>query len=280
MGELSLSNFPAAAKQGTHVYYPKLSPGKPLCLLRNQDHSFWIYSAWWATLCWHYLWNSSGIQRSKLNYRASSDSDDTQWYGYSFTLLRLGDCNFCCCCWFFSDKNIIILNCNSLSHGQIWNVCKDEVLWPGTRHKDCRSTCWCRQQLSPSLEDVPLVEFMYPVFTCMPGGLPHAIQVSLLLCPLPVEHYYFPFVYRFSPLGLVSGWWIQLLYKACVKRSNSREKDATLGCHYPVLQMRPPTSLPTPQDMFKRSCGNTKTLVALENFSRNSNHLGIYLLVR
>ena len=40
-------------------------------------------------------------------------------------------------------------------------------------------------------EAVPLVEFMYLVFTRMPGGVT-VDDVGLLLCPLSVECYYLP----------------------------------------------------------------------------------------
>ena len=37
-------------------------------------------------------------------------------------------------------------------------------------------------------EDVPLVEFMYTVFTCMPGGVTEG-DSGQLLCPLSVERH-------------------------------------------------------------------------------------------
>ena len=40
-------------------------------------------------------------------------------------------------------------------------------------------------------EDVPLVEFIYLVFTRTPGGVTVGFR-SLLLCPLSIERYYFP----------------------------------------------------------------------------------------
>ena len=38
------------------------------------------------------------------------------------------------------------------------------------------------------IKDVPLVEFIYPVFTCMPDGVALG-DSGLLLCPLSVERY-------------------------------------------------------------------------------------------
>ena len=46
-----------------------------------------------------------------------------------------------------------------------------------------------------AVEDVLLVEFMFFVFTRMPGGVTEGRFRSLLLCPLSVERYYFPFFF-------------------------------------------------------------------------------------
>ena len=51
-------------------------------------------------------------------------------------------------------------------------------------------TSW-RHWGHPFFDDVPLVEFMYLVFTRMPGGVT-VDDVGLLLCPLSVECYYLP----------------------------------------------------------------------------------------
>ena len=40
-------------------------------------------------------------------------------------------------------------------------------------------------------DDVPVVEFIYLVFTCMPGGVTVG-DSGLLLCPLSVECYLLP----------------------------------------------------------------------------------------
>ena len=45
---------------------------------------------------------------------------------------------------------------------------------------------------SAQATDVPLVEFIDPVFTRMPGAVTAGDFRSLLLCPLSVERYYFP----------------------------------------------------------------------------------------
>ena len=61
------------------------------------------------------------------------------------------------------------------------------------------------QTLSRSHPCVPSVEFVYLVFTLMPGGIPVG-SLGLLLCSLPVKCYYFPLLILHStPCMLADG---------------------------------------------------------------------------
>ena len=78
----------------------------------------------------------------------------------------------------------------SLTAVSLWNIL---VQWP-LYHDD-----------KPQLLDVPLVEFMYPVFTCMPGESYRRWLRSLLLCLCDV--------FQVLPSVLILDCWSQVFKK-------------------------------------------------------------------